>query len=477
MPGVDPPGDAPRPKQPDDDDVSLPGGPSAGVAGPGPRGYGFQVAGAVVVANMIGTGVFTSLGFQLVEIQSTFPLLLLWVVGGAAAFCGAVSYAELGAAIPRSGGEYAFLSRIYHPAAGFVSGWVSATIGFAAPTALVAITFGTYLASVFPALSPHWLGGGLVAALACVHATTYRRSSRFQRAFTTVKVVLIGAFCAAGSVLAPDPQPVSLLPAPGDWQLVFGGPFAVSLIYVSYAYTGWNAATYLSGELQNPRRTLPRALAGGTLLVALLYAALNYAFLRAAPMAEMEGKIEVGYVAASHLFGPAGAAVMGVVLALLLISTASAMIMAGPRVLQAIGGDHPFFRPLARTNRHGIPAVAVLVQAGLALFFVVTASFETVLVFSGFILALNSLAAVAGVFVLRLREPDLKRPYQVWGFPFTPLVYIGLTTWTLAFLLRTRPQEAWAGLALVAAGLALYWATVRRRRPLAPARRNGARLA
>lgn len=435
----------------------------AEAAGAGPPGYGPYAAGSVVVASMIGTGVFTSLGFQLIEIQSTFPLLLLWVVGGAAAFCGAVSYAELGAAIPRSGGEYAFLSRVYHPAAGFVSGWVSATIGFAAPTALAAITFGTYLASVFPALSPPWLGGGLVTVLACVHATTYRRSSRFQRAFTTVKVVLIGAFCAAGAVLAPDPQPVSLLPTPGDWRIVFGGSFAVSLVYVSYAYTGWNAATYLSGELRNPQRTLPQVLAGGTLLVAILYTALNYAFLRAAPMAEMEGKVEVGYVAASHLFGSAGAAVMGVVLALLLVSTVSAMIMAGPRVLQAIGDDHRFFRPLARTNRHGIPAVAVLVQAGLALLFVVTASFEAVLVFSGFILALNSLAAVAGVFVLRLREPDLKRPYRTWGFPVTPLVYIGLTTWTLAFLLRTRPEEAWAGLALVAAGLALYWATGRNR--------------
>lgn len=439
-------------------------------AGAPPRGYGLHAAGSVVVASMIGTGVFTSLGFQLVEIQSTFPLLMLWVVGGAAAFCGAVSYAELGAAIPRSGGEYAFLSRVYHPAVGFVSGWVSATVGFAAPTALAAITFGAYLASVFPALSPTWLGGGLVTVLACVHATTYRSSSLFQRSFTTVKVVLIAAFCATGVALAPDPQPVSLLPAPGDWRLVFGGPFAVSLVYVSYAYTGWNAATYLSGELRNPQRILPRALAGGTLLVALLYTALNYVFLRAAPMSQMEGKVEVGYVAATHIFGSAGGAVMGVVLALLLISTVSAMIMAGPRVLYAIGADHRFFRPLARANRHGIPATAVLVQAGLALLLVVTASFEAVLVFSGFVLALNSLAAVAGVFVLRLREPALERPYRAWGFPVTPLVYIGLTTWTLVFLLRTRPEEAWAAAALVAAGAALYWAAGRD-----PVRRRGER--
>ena len=245
---------------------------------------------------------------------------------------------------------------------------------------------------------------------------------------------------------------------------MFGAPFAVSLVYVSYAYTGWNAATYLSGELQDPRRTLPRVLAGGTALVAILYTALNYAFLRAAPISELEGKVEVGYVAASHLFGPVGAAAMGVVLALLLVSTVSAMIIAGPRVLHAIGCDYALFRLLARTNRNGIPAAAVLVQSGLALIFVVTSSFETVLVFSGFVLALNSLITVAGVFVLRLREPGLARPYRAWGYPVTPLLYMGMTGWTLIHLLLIRPEEAWAGLALVATGLLVYVATVRKKR-------------
>jgi len=330
-----------------------------------------------VVANMIGTGVFTSLGFQLVEFKSTFPLLLLWVVGGAAAFCGAVSYAELGAAIPRSGGEYAFLSRVYHPAAGFVSGWVSATIGFAAPTALAAITFGEYLAQVFPSLPPSGSAATLVVLLAGVHATTYRNSSLFQRSFTAAKVVLIAAFCLAAFTLTPDPQPVSLLPVQGDWDLVFGSAFAVSLIYVSYAYTGWNAATYLTAEISRPQRTLPKVLAGGTLLVAVLYTALNYAFLRAAPVDAMEGRVEVGYVAASHVFGAAAGRAAGLVLALLLVSTASAMVMAGPRVLQAIGEDYPFFRHLSRTNRPRSPAAALGAQATLALFFVATAPFDT----------------------------------------------------------------------------------------------------
>ena len=420
------------------------------------RGYGFHAAAAVVVANMIGTGVFTSLGFQLETIQSTFPLLLLWVVGGVAAFCGAVTYAELGAALRRSGGEYTFLGRIYHPAAGFVSGWISATVGFAAPTALAAITFGAYLASVFPALSPTWLAAGLVAAAAWVHSATYGASSFFQRSFTTVKVILIAAFCAAALAMVDAPEPVALLPAAGDAELVFGGAFAVSLIYVSYAYTGWNAATYVTGELENPGRTLPRVLAGGTLLVMVLYLALNYTFLRVAPMSELEGRLEVGHIAAQHIFGPLGADIMGVTLAVLLVSTVSAMVLAGPRVLHVIGEDHHAFRWLAKTSRAGMPKVAILTQAALALFFIFSASFEAILVFSGFTLGLNSLLAVAGIFVLRIREPELERPYRAWGYPVTSLVYLALTSWTLAYILLDRPAQGLMGLGLIVAGLVFY---------------------
>ena len=284
--------------------------------------------------------------------------------------------------------------------------------------------------------------------------------------------MLIAGFCLAAVTLVDAPQPVSLLPAPGDGKLIFSGAFAVSLIYVSYAYTGWNAATYLTGELANPTRTLPRVLAGGTLLVTALYVALNYAFLRAAPMADLEGKLEVGYVAATHIFGPAGAAIMGVTLAALLVSTVSAMVMAGPRVLQVIGEDYPFFRRLGRTNKDGIPAVAITTQAVLTLIFTLTASFESILVLAGFTLGLNSMLTVAGVFVLRVREPDTERPYRTWGFPFTPLIYLGLTFWTLTYIAIDRPAEAVMALVAIGAGLVFYLLAGRgrRHRGVTPAR-------
>ncbi len=427
-------------------------------ATPRPPGskYSAPAAISVVVANMIGTGVFRSLGFQLVDIQSHAVVLLLWVVGGVAAFSGAISYAELGAAFPRSGGEYVFLGQIYHPAAGFVSGWVSATIGFAAPTALAAMTFGAYLSSVFPSLSATWLGAGLVIVTGAAHMTTYRRSSLFQQAFTTAKIVLVAGFCVAAATLVDQPQSMRLLPEPGDGALIQSGTFAVSLIYVSYAYTGWNAATYLTGELANPTRTLPRVLGGGTLLVTALYLALNYAFLRAAPTDELAGKIEVGYVAATYILGPVGAKVMGVVLAALLVSTVSAMVLAGPRVLQSIGEDYPVFRRLGVRNRDGIPTTAILTQAGITLAILLTASFESILVFAGFTLGLNSLLAVAGMVVLRWRRPTMHRPYRAWGYPWTSLLYIGLTSWTLIYVARDRGRETLVAAAVIGVGLAFY---------------------
>lgn len=422
--------------------------------------FRFPAVTAVVIANMVGTGVFTSLGFQLLELRSGFVLLMLWGVGGVAAVCGAMTYAELGAALPRSGGEYNFLARIFHPAAGFVSGWVSATIGFAAPTALAAITFAAYATSVLPDgasdASQKILASGLVIALTLVHASTRRNSGGLQIFFTILKVGVIAGFCLAAIVIADVPQPVRFLPGQGDGALLTSGAFAVSLIYVSYAYTGWNAATYLSSELENPQRTLPAILMTGTLLVMLLYLALNFVFLRVAPMDAMVGQLEVGYIAAQSAFGDLGGRFTGLVLALLLVSTVSAMTLAGPRVLQVIGEDFHGLRLLSRTNRDGIPSIAIFVQSSLALLFILTSSFESILVFAGFTLALNSFATVLGVFVLRWRRPDLPRPYRTFAYPVTPLIYLALTGWTLTFVLVNKPMEGLFGLAIIGAGLAFY---------------------
>ncbi|MCY4200145.1 MAG: amino acid permease [Gammaproteobacteria bacterium] len=411
---------------------------------------------AVVVANMIGAGVFTSLGFQLLEFRSGFVILALWAVGGVIALCGALSYAELGAALPRSGGEYNFLSRIYHPSIGFVAGWVSATIGFAAPTALIALTFGAYLQAALPSVSSDWLAAALIALLTLAHSSTRTMSARTQTWFTGVKVALILVFCVSALQVAPQWQAISFAPNAADLEQLTGGAFAVALIYVAYAYTGWNAATYLSGEIENPERSLSKVLLFGTLIVTLLYLLLNATFLLVAPAEAMAGHAEIGHIAAAHAFGSGAGNVMGVMLALLFISTASAMIMAGPRTLQCLGEDFAVFSVLARKNAHGVPTVAILVQSALSLVFVFTATLEQVLVFAGFTLGVSTFLTVLGVLVLRVREGALVRPYRVPWYPLPPILFLLLTGWTLVYIAFERPSEALWGGAIIALGGLLY---------------------
>jgi len=415
-----------------------------------------------VVANMVGTGVFTSLGFQLLGIQSFFVLMMLWFVGGLTALCGALTYAELGANLPRSGGEYNFLTRLYHPCAGFISGWVSATVGFAAPVALAAMTFGAYLSAVFPNISPTGSAMALVVLLTAIHCLSRQTSSSVQQAFTALKVLLILLFCAVIFIWGDTYQAADFSPQPGDEKLIFGGAFAVALIYVNYAYTGWNSATYVTSELDNPQRSLPIVLLVGTCIVMALYLMLNFTFLSAAPISILEGKLEVGVIVADHALGANGGKAMGAILALLLISTVSAMTMAGPRVLQAIGEDFRLFSKLADLNRHGVPMIAIIFQGALALVFIVSATFESVLIFSSFVLGVNTLFSVIGVFVLRWKKMNIKGAYKTFAYPFAPLVYLSVTLWTLIYVLISRPIEGWIGVAMIAAGAVLYYFSANR---------------
>ncbi|MEM1135334.1 MAG: amino acid permease [Bacteroidota bacterium] len=410
---------------------------------------------SIVVANMIGTGVFTSLGYQVIDIKTIFPLLLLWVVGGITALCGALSYGELAASIPRSGGEYHFLREIYHPAIGFVAGWVSATVGFAAPTALAAIALGKYAESVIPSLNATYLAAIVVVGLTVLHATNKYFGSKFQNLFTTVKVILIFLFILAGFTI-DSPQDISILSQAGDFEIVTSSAFAVSLIYVSYAYTGWNAAVYITGEMKNPQKNVPKALFQGTLLVMILYVMLNFTFLYTASMSSMEGQVEIGYISAIQIFGETGGKIMGLTISFLLISTVSAMVFAGPRVMQVMGEDIRFFKFLSFT-KNGIPRNAVVFQCIITLIFIFSASFDQALTFAGFTMSLVTFLTVTGVFVLRVKKPDLHRPFKTPGYPIIPFIFLSLVGWTLIFILRDKPVESLAGLATVTVGLIVYF--------------------
>ena len=420
------------------------------------RQYDSRTATSIVIANMIGTGVFTSLGFQLLDIQSAPVILFLWLLGGLAALCGALCYSELSVALPKSGGEYNFISSIYHPGLGFVSGWLSATIGFAAPTALVAITSGTYLQAIYPWIPVKPFAIGLVVVISLFHLFSRRSSGNFQVFFTGAKVLLICFFIVGALFVSEQFQDIRWIPNESDLSLVGNGSFAIALIYVSYAYTGWNAATYLAGEIKYVQTDMPKILVRGTLVVTLLYILLHLVFLLVAPMSEMQGKLEVGYVAASYAFGAEAGRWFSLMLSVLLISTASAMIVSGPRTLQRIGQDFALLSFLSKENAVGIPQSAILFQLALTSILIVSSSFEAILMFSGFALGLNTLMTVLGVWYLRRRYPLIERPFQVPWYPWPMIIFVGLMLWTLIYVVIERPVEGLLALALVIVGWCFY---------------------
>jgi APA family basic amino acid/polyamine antiporter len=427
---------------------------------PSRRSLGFAAALAAVVANIVGTGVFTTLGLQVQETTDGFALLALWGVGGLIALAGALSYGELAAAIGGSGGEYRFLGRIYHPALGAVAGWVSIVAGFAAPVALAAMALGRYAG---PLLGVKAQTLGIIAILGAtgVHLMAPAVGGRVQVAVTTLKVGLIVAFIGAGIAHGPT-SGLGFAPTTHSLGAVTSGSFALSLIFVSYAYSGFNAAAYFQAEVIDAERSVPRALVVGTVLVIALYVALNWVFLRTTPLADLNGQVDVGAIVARRVLGDAGAPIMSGCIALLLVSTISAMTLAGPRVIESMAADLPPLRPLAHRSATGSPRRAVLLQSALALAFMLTDSFEGVLTYAGFTLTLSTLLAVAGVFVLRRREPDLPRPYRVWGYPWTPLFFAGFSAWTLVIVVRDRPMEAVGGAVTLGVAALLTWLVAER---------------
>ncbi|MFW5889844.1 MAG: APC family permease [Marinilabiliaceae bacterium] len=427
---------------------------------------GLVTAISVVAANMIGTGIFTSLGFQLDDIPRPFTILVLWAVGGIVALCGAFSYGELGSVFPRSGGEYHFLQKIYHPLVGFLAGWVSFVAGFSAPIAAAAIAAGQYGLRLF--IDVGWVSADIqsaaVKALAClmvllvawVHTRKIKTISLFQNFFTGLKVALIVVLIGAGFILA-SPQDISFAPGPETLSSVFSGAFAVSLVFVMYTYSGWNASAYIINDIKNPRRNLPLSLFLGTLLVALLYIPVNGVFLYAAPVDAMAGKEEVGYVAAGYIFGETGGIIMGFLISLGLVSTISSMTWAGPRVIQVMGEDYRLLRYFSAMNKNRIPVRAIAVQTALVLLMVLTSTFEEVIYFVGFTLTLFSFLAVLGVYIIRMRGWSNPGSYKTWGYPLTPAVFLSVSGWMMVYIVIDQPRAVLFSLITLIIGVIIYF--------------------
>lgn len=435
---------------------------------------GFPTASAVVVASMIGVGVFSSLSFQVHSLSSGFSILFLWAVGALVALLGAFCYAELGAALPRSGGEYHLLSRIFHPSLGFLAGWVSLIAGFAAPIAAASMAFAAYLAKVSPALDSHRSAVALaiVALVSIIHATQVSLGARFQVAFTVLKLLLMLVLAAAAGLSSADTG-MRFSPVAGDMALIASSAFAVSFVYVTYAYTGWNAAIYIAGETRSPQKTLPRALISATLLVGMIYLLVNYAFLKVVPISDMlsvnvfsegeagmvQNELAIGFLAGKRLFGEQGGMIIGALIALCLVSTISAMVLTGPRVLSTMAQDYSWLDRFNVSRANGVslpPTYALALQFALVAILILSASFEAVMQYIGLTLSFFSCLVVIGLMRLRITEPKLARPFRCPGYPVTPMLFLAVNTWMLYFLASAKPITAIASAATIASGLVIY---------------------
>ncbi|WP_431134591.1 APC family permease [Psychroserpens mesophilus] len=409
---------------------------------------------ALVVANMIGTGAFTSLGFQLKDLNNPTIILILWVLGGIIALSGAFSYAEIGTHIPRSGGEYAFLTKLFHPLVGYLSGWISITVGFAAPIALSAMAFVAY----FPYfnLNPKWTSIILIAVITLIHTKNLSLSSKFQNASTLFKIAIIVVLIFIGIWQEPSFSNIEFL-SNSDYSNLISPAFAVALIYVSYSYSGWNAAAYITEEFKNPKKSLPIALIGGTLIVTVLYTFLQYVFLKHVPIPELKGQLNVGTIAMNKMIGDDYGRFFGLAISLLLISGISAMVWVGSRVTSSIAKDHRFW-DFFKSEKSNIPQRALWLQFGISALLILTGTFEQILIYCGILLTISSMATVVGVFKLRCHQKNNQtNKFKSPLFPLFQIVFIILFLWMIVYAFISSPFEVIVGLSNIALGFLTYW--------------------
>ena len=427
------------------------------------KNYTLSVAIALVIANMIGTGVFTSLGYQVGSIPSGFAILVLWFIGGLIALSGAFTYAEISTTLKRSGGEYYYLSKIFHPALGFVSGWMSAVVGFAGAISAVAIAIGEYSQDVL-GIPTRLVAVVAIVAVSSIHWFGVKTGGIAQTILTTIKLSLITFFCFAPFFVSDaTASGISFMPGDGDLSLILSPGFAVSLVFVVYAYTGWNAAAYIAGNLDNPSRNLPLSLIVGTLIVALVYLALNGMFLYSATFAELNGQNDIGNVVAQKLFGERAGMLFSGLFSFALLSTLSAMTIAGPRVTEAMGDDYPLLKNFSIKNRFDMPYIAILVQAGWSIFLVMVSSFKEIIQYISVSLSIFSMITVLGVFFLRRTHGKNDRPYSLPFYPMPPIIFTICTCWMIWYMTNDDPYILLYSCLTMIPGLVLYFMASKRK--------------
>jgi len=421
----------------------------------------WRTATTVVVANMIGTGIFTTTGLMLGILDSGWMVLLCWLMGGLIAISGALCYAELATMMPRAGGEYVYLREIYGPLPAFLSGWTSFFVGFSAPVAASAVACAAYLAAagILPrnGLAQKTASVLVIALLTAVHYCGLRLGARVQRILTSINLTLLLALIIFGSGAGKTDWSYLAAGSPfwatGNW-----GQMATALLWVMFAYSGWNAASYLAEEVEQPERTLPRSLLLGTVIVMLLYLLLNAFLFAAAPLEKLRNVIPVAEIAMKEIFGPSAAQWLAIAVSVALVSATSAFMMIGPRVYFAMARDGLFFSFAGKIHpRHATPSFSIIAQGVCAATMALTGTFDQLLTYIGFALSIFPWLTVFGMVVLRLRQPARNRPYRAVAYPLFPCFYLGLMGWIMASSLLHNPIPPLVAVATIAVGIPAFY--------------------
>jgi basic amino acid/polyamine antiporter, APA family len=414
---------------------------------------------AIVISNMIGTGVYTSLGLQAAGVHSVLALVFIWITGGLVAFCGALTYGELAARIPKSGGEYIFLSRIFHPAFGFLSGFISMTIGFAAPMAISAIALGTYAGNLI-SVAPVIIAVSVIVILTAINSTSFKTGTNFNFTTTIINVVLILTLCIVGFINGHHAD-FDLTFNKSDLKEIINPAFAVSLVYVSFAYSGWNSAAYITHQVKDPVKNLPVILISATLIVLFLYTLLNFIFLYSVPIHDLEGKVDVAFLAANNIFGQLGGKFVAILISIGLIASINSLLILGPRVTQAIAEDYSLLRFLGIENKSGSPFYATILLTAISLTLIGTTTFEQIMTLIGFTLSLFTIMSVTGIFVVRYRmKKNNEDIYHTFGYPFIPVFFILVEGCMMVYVFANRPVQSLIGIGITIIGLVLYFVLI-----------------
>lgn len=429
----------------------------------------------MVIANMIGTGIFTTLGYQVnpdFGIPDPFAILMIWLVGGIVSLCGATVYGEIATRINKSGGEYAFLSEIYHPIVGFTSGWISIVVGFSAAIAALALATGEYFLPLLGMDKTAVLMGIPITKLVAtftillvvlVHVRGIKFGSIFQNTMTYVKLALIAVFLVIPFIFMGNYEgaDISFAPTSHSWDTIFSLPFAGALVWVYFAYSGWNASTYIVGSLENPKKNLPYSLIVGTLIVTVLYLLLNFVFMYVATFEELGSGLDLGNIVSQKILGPKVGLIFSAVFSLALISGVSAMFIAGPRVVQEIGKDYKLFKALGKQSEGGAPVLAIITIMVASLLMVYFLDFGILIEFTGVTLAIFSLLTVIGIFILRSRKDDSEGIVKAWGYPFTPIVFIAISVWMIYYFVDMKTEIIWWFLIAISPAILIYFISKR----------------